>query len=95
MHVPEIKQVVDDILEQSKAAIEKDRVDTVILGGPYMEVLEDEVKQALDQAGYGEIQLVCEVSSAVEVAKAMVNMRLIQSPRAYPSDHLKAKPEYR
>ena len=95
MKVPEIKKVVDDILEQSRVAIEKDRADSIILGGPYMEVLEDEVRQALDQAGYDEIQLVCEVSSAVEVAKAMVNMKLIQSPRAYPSDHLKAKPEYR
>ena len=33
--------------------------------------------------------------AAVEMARAMVNMELIQAPRAYPSDLLKAKPEFR
>jgi Asp/Glu/hydantoin racemase len=93
--VPEIKKAIDDVVDHSIKAIEKDRADSIILGGPYFEIIEDDIRQGLDEAGYGEIQLICEVSSAVEMAKAMVNMRLIQSPRAYPSDHLKAKPEFR
>ena len=42
-----------------------------------------------------EIPLICEFSAAVEMAKAMVNMKLIQAPRAYPNDFFKAKPECR
>jgi len=34
-------------------------------------------------------------AAAVEMAKAMVNMKLAQSPRAYPSDMLKKKPAFR
>ncbi len=93
--VPEIKKAVDDIVAHSIKAIEKDRADSIILGGPYFEVLENEIRQELNAAGYDEIPIICEVSSAVEMAKAMVNMKLIQSPRAYPSDNLKAKPEFR
>jgi hypothetical protein len=29
------------------------------------------------------------------MAKVMVEMKLMQAPRAFPSDALKAKPEYR
>ena len=93
--VPEIKNIVDDVVNHCINAIEQDRVDSIIIGGPYFEVLEDEIRKALDAAGYGEIQLICMFSSAVEMAKAMVNMKLIQSPRAYPGDSLKAKPEFR
>jgi hypothetical protein len=73
----------------------QDRVDSIIIGGPYFEVFEDEIRQSLDDGGYGEIQLICMFSSAVEMAKAMVDMKLVQAPRAYPSDNLKAKPEFR
>ncbi len=93
--VPEIKKIVDDMVNHCAKAIEQDRVDSIIIGAPFFEVLEDEIRQALDEAGYSEIPLICMFSAAVEVAKAMVNMRLIQSPRAYPSDSLKAKPEFR
>jgi allantoin racemase len=93
--IPEIKKIIDDILAQCITAIVQDRADSIILGGPYLEILEDEIRQALNELGYGEIQLICEVSAAVEMAKAMVNMKLIQSPRAYPSDALKAKPAFR
>ena len=95
MNVPEIKKIVDDMVNHCAKAIEQDRVDSIIIGAPFFEVLEDEIRQALDEAGYSEIQLICMFSAAVEMAKAMVNMKLIQSPRAYPSDSLKAKPEFR
>jgi len=95
MNVPEVKKLINDVVDQSIKAIEEDRVDSIILGGPYFEILEDEIRQALNEAGYGEIQLICELSSAVEVAKAMVNMKLKQAPRAYPAYTLKAKPEFR
>jgi allantoin racemase len=95
MKIPEMKKIVDDVVDHSIRAIEQDRVDSIIIGGPYFEVFEDEIRQSLDEGGYGEIQLICMFSSAVEMAKAMVNMKLIQAPRAYPSDNLKAKPEFR
>ena len=93
--VPEIKALIDNVVDAAVTAIEEDRADSIILGGPYFELLGDEIRQALDEAGYGEIQLVCELASAVEVAKAMVNMGLKQAARAYPSDALKAKPRFR
>lgn len=93
--VPEIKEMIDDIINQSIKAIEREHVDSIILGGPYLEILETEIRLALDDLGYREIQLICEVSAAVEMAKTMVNMKLIQSPRAYPDDNLIKKPEYR
>ena len=51
-----------------------------------------EIMQRLDEAGYGEIQIVGGFRAAVEMARAMVNMRLKQAARAYPKDALKAKP---
>jgi Asp/Glu/hydantoin racemase len=93
--IPEVKALVASLAEAAVTAIEEDRADTIILGGPYFELLSDEVRLALDEAGYAEIQLVCELASAVEVAKAMVNMGLKQAPRAYPSAALKAIPRFR
>jgi len=93
--VSEVNNLLDDIVSQCKTAIEKDMADSLILGCPPLQCLEDEIRQGLDKAGYNEIQLIPELSAAVEMAKAMVNMKLIQSPRAYPSDSLKAKPEFR
>jgi Asp/Glu/hydantoin racemase len=93
--IPEVKNIVDDIVSQCIAAIEKERADSIILGCPPLQVFEDEIRHALDEAGYSEIQLICEFPAAVEMAKAMVNMKLIQAPRAYPSDGLRAKPEFR
>jgi len=92
---PEIRKFLDQILLQCTAAIEKDGADTLILGCPPFQYLEDEIRQRLDASGYGEIQLVCELAAAVEMAKVMVNMKLMQAPRAFPSDTLKAKPEIR
>ena len=95
MKVPKVKKLIDDQVAQCIMAIEEDRVDSIILGGPYLQCFEDEIREGLDEAGYDEIQLICEFPAAVEMAKAMVNMKLIQAPRAYPSDSLKAKPKFR
>lgn len=95
MKVPEVQKFMNDIVSHCIKAIEKDRVDSLILGCPPLQCFEDEIRHALDEAGYGEIQLICELPAAVEMAKAMVNMKLIQAPRAYPRDALKAKPEFR
>jgi len=93
--VPEIKAIIDDIMEQCIKAIENDSADTLILGCTPLQSFEDEVRNGLDEAGYEEIPLVCEFSAAVEMAKVMVNLGLNQAPRPYPGDSLKAKPEYR
>ena len=92
---PQIGKILDTAMTECRAAIENEGADTIILGCTPLQYLEDELTQRLAAAGYGEIQLVCEFSAAVEMAKAMVNMKLKQAPRAYPTDQLKAKPLYR
>ncbi len=92
--VPEARKVIDGITTHCIAAIEKDRVDSLIFGSEPMQVFADEVRQMLDEAGYDEIPIICALPAAVAVAIAMVNMKLGQTPRAYPSHALKAKPEY-
>ncbi len=92
---PEGKKFIDDILIQCMAAIKEDRTDCLIFGTPAIQCLHDEVRERLDEAGYGEIQVICGLRAAVEMAKAMVYMKLMQAPRAYPSDSLKAKPKFR
>lgn len=95
LKVPEVKKLIDDQVAQCITAIDEDRVDSLILGGPYLQCFEDEIREGLDKSGYNEIQLISEFPAAVEMAKAMVNMKLTQAPRAYPSDSLKAKPRFR
>ena len=95
MNVPEVKEFAGSIVDQFIRAIEDECVDTVIIGSPHQQCFIDEVRQGLDAAGYHEINLIGAFAAAVEMAKAMVNMKLMQAPRAYPSDSLKAKPAFR
>ena len=92
--VPEVKKIIDDITAQGIAAIEKDRADSLILSCEPVQTFEDDVRQRLDEAGYHEIPIITMLSAGVEMAKAMVNMKLLQTVRAYPSAALKAQPEY-
>ena len=94
LKVPEARTVFDDITSHCIAFIEKDRVDSIIFGSEPTQALADEVRQLLDEAGYDEIPLIRSFPAAVTMAMAMVNTKLIQTPRAYPSHALKAKPEY-
>jgi Asp/Glu/hydantoin racemase len=94
-NTPEGKQFIDDILAQCIVAIEEDRADCLVFGTPAVQCLHSEVKRKLDDAGYGEIQLVFGLRSAIEMAKAMVNMNLKQAARAYPTDALKVPPKFR
>ncbi|MFC1943620.1 aspartate/glutamate racemase family protein [Chloroflexota bacterium] len=91
---PELGKILDDITTQCLASIEKDRVDTLVFSVEPIEALEDEIVRRLDEAGYDEIPIISGFSAAVELAKVMVNMKLVQAPRAYPDAALKAKPEY-
>jgi hypothetical protein len=86
--------VIDDIVAQGIAAIEKERVDCLITSVEPIEAVEDEIRRRLDAAGYDEIPLISGFSAALEMAKVMVNMKLRQAARAYPDASLKAKPEY-
>jgi len=76
-------------------AIEDEGVDCVVIGSPHQQCFLDEVRQGLDAAGYEEVHLIGAFEAAVEMARAMVNMKLMQAPRAYPKDTLKAKPAFR
>ena len=89
------KRVIKAIVEQGINAVEKERADTLLLACPVMQPFENEVRRSLDDAGYEEIQLISEVGAGLEMVKAMVNMKILPAPRAFPSDYLKAKPEYR
>ena len=95
MNSPEVQEFVGSIVNQFIRAIEDEGVDSVIIGSPHQQCFLDEVRQGLDAAGYQEIRLIGAFAAAVEMARVMVNMKLMQSPRAYPSDALKAKPAFR
>lgn len=92
---PKVNAILDAAMAQCTAAIEKERADTIIIGCVPLQDLEEEIRERLDQAGYGEIQIISEFAAAVEMAQVMVNMNVRQAPRAYPGDALKAKPEFR
>jgi Asp/Glu/hydantoin racemase len=91
---PELTKVTEAVTTQCIMAIEKDRVDSLIISVEPLQALEEEIRRRLDTAGFGEIPIVCGVAAAIEMAKTMINMSLIQTPRAYPGANLKAKPEY-
>lgn len=93
--VPEGKEIIDDMVQRCIQAIDEDRVDTLILGCTPIQCFEDDIRSELDRQGYSEIPIVCEYSAAVEIAKLMYNLKLVQAPRAYPSHSLKARPEFR
>ena len=92
---PEGKKLLDDFVAHCIKGIEDERADSLIFVSPHHSCLADEVRQRLDELGYCEIPLVLGLPAAVEMAKSMVNMRLKQAARAYPSDDLKAKPAFR
>ena len=93
-NTPEADRISEDIIEHCITAIEKDRADSLILGCEPTEFWEDEIRQRLDEAGYDEIPLISPTLACVQMAKIMVNMRLKQAPRAYPTDDLRAQQEY-
>jgi Asp/Glu/hydantoin racemase len=92
---PEGEKIVDAIATQCIAAIEKERADSIVFEIPLLQLLEDEIKQKLAHAGYGEIKIICGHLAAISLARALVSMNLCSAPRAYATDALKAKPEYR
>jgi allantoin racemase len=92
---PEVREFAASIVNQFVRAIEDEGVDTVIIGSPHQQCFIDEVRQGLDAAGYSEINLMGAFAAAIEMARAMVNMKLMQARRGYPSDLLKAKPAFR
>jgi len=91
---PDADRITEAIVRQCITAIETDRVDSLILGCEPTEFWEDEVRKRLDTAGYDEIPFICPTLACVQMAKVMVNMQLKQTPRAYPTDRLKAQPVY-
>jgi len=91
---PEAGPVTKDIVAQCITAIESDRVDSLILGCEPTEFWEDAVRKQLDAAGYDEIPLICPTLASVQMAKVMAGLQLKQTPRAYPTDTLRAQPAY-
>jgi Asp/Glu/hydantoin racemase len=90
----ELKKVMDDVTTQGIAAIEENRADSLILAAEHLQSCADGVRQRLDQAGYSEIPIICDLPASLEMAIAMVNMKLRQAARAYPANDLKASPKY-
>lgn len=93
--LPESQKIVKYLTDQCIAAIEKDRVDSIILGCPIISVFEEVLRQSLDEAGYSDIPLIVSQYAAVEMAKALVSLKLTQARRAYPTNESKPAPEFR
>jgi Asp/Glu/hydantoin racemase len=85
---------MDDITTECIAAIEENRADALILACEHLQACADGVRQRLDKAGYHEIPIIRALPAGVEMARAMVNMKLLQAARAYPGHDLKAAPKY-
>ena len=94
-NAPEVKAFVGAVVDQFVHAIEDEGADSVIIASPHQQCFLDEVRLGLDAKGYQEINLIGAFPAAIEMARAMVNMKLKQSARAYPTDALKAKPAFR
>ena len=91
---PGLKKIMDDLTTECIGAIEENRADALILACEHLQACADGVRQRLDQAGYREIPIIRALPAGLEMAKAMVNMKLPQAARAYPSHELKAAPKY-
>jgi allantoin racemase len=91
---PEVRKFIDDVMAQCIMAIEDDRVDSLLLVYPGLQCFEDEIRQRLDESGYSEIPIICALPAAVEMARALVNMKLKQAARANPGEFLKAIPKF-
>ena len=93
MKYPGFKKILDDTVAQCIAAIEKDGADTLLIGCEPIQAYAEEVRQKLNVAGYDEIPVICELPAGVAMARAMVDLGVVQVERAYPSAGLKAIPE--
>ena len=93
--VPQIQTIITDIVDQCVAAVEKDSADCVILSCMPLQVLEGEVRQGFDAAGFRDIPLICELSASVAMAKAVVGMKLSHARLANPRSDTKLKPAVR
>lgn len=91
---PGLGKVMDDITTECIAAIEENRADSLILACEHLQACADGVRQRLDQSGYREIPIIRALPAGVEMARAMVSMKLLQAARAYPGHDLKAAPKY-
>lgn len=94
IETPEVRKFIDDVMAQCIMAIVEDRVDSLLFIYPGLQCFEDEIRQRLNESGYSEIPIICALSAAVEMAKVLVNMKLIQAPRANPGESLKAIPKF-
>jgi Asp/Glu/hydantoin racemase len=65
----------------------------IILGCIPLQTYWEVIRQRLDGVGYEEVVLIMGVSAAIEMAKAMMNLRPTPSLRPYPTDDLKRPPE--
>lgn len=90
--VPEVKACIRRIVDQCVAAVEQDRVDSIILSCMPLQVFEHEVRTGFSEAGYDDVPLICETSAAVAMAQAVVDMRLTHARLAYPRANTKLKP---
>jgi allantoin racemase len=95
LKAPEVIGLIDKSISECIKAIERDKANVIILGCIPLQTYWEILRQKLDEAGYEEIPLIIGVSAAIEMAKAMVNLRLMPSPRTYPSENLTRPPEFR
>jgi Asp/Glu/hydantoin racemase len=87
-------KIMDDITTECIAAIEENRVDSLILACEHLQACADGVRKRLDAAGYHEIPIVRALPAGIEMARSMASMKLLQAARAYPGHNLKAAPRF-
>jgi Asp/Glu/hydantoin racemase len=91
---PALGTIMDDLTKECIAAIEENRADSLILACEHLQACADGIRARLDKAGYHEIPLIRALPAGIEMALAMINMKLLQTARAYPGHELKAAPRY-
>jgi allantoin racemase len=89
------ERLLDDVCSACVTAIENDQPDVLIVGFTPLQPLQAELRQRLDAAGYAEVPVIWLLTAAVAMVKAMVETGLRQSPRAFPTDALVARPAWR
>lgn len=77
-------RLVQDLVRESAAAIERDGAHVIIFGCTGMLGYADQVRQGLERLGLGSVPVIDPIPAAVRLAEALVDLRLSHSKRTYP-----------
>jgi Asp/Glu/hydantoin racemase len=84
------KKWIEKSVQEAVAAIEKDGADVITFGCTGLMWMQPFLQRRLDEKGYG-VPVLHSHKCAIELAKALVNMKLSHSKMAFPSKEAKLK----